>query len=63
MELDTTAVSLLFCVGLKHGLYSELIIATVRFKLPNSPLQIFGALVGNHQSIPMSTLRERSGCV
>jgi hypothetical protein len=36
MEQDKTTVSLLFCTGLKRGIYSELKTVTARFKLPDS---------------------------
>jgi hypothetical protein len=49
MEQDKTAVSLLFCTGLKRGLYSKLKTVTVRFKLPDSWLQYFV-----HSSVSMN---------
>ena len=62
MEQDKTAVSLLFCTGLKRGLYSELETVSIRFKLPDSQLQILRTLVGKHETIPRNIRKDRSRC-
>ena len=62
MEQDKMAVSLLFCMGLKRGLYSELKTVTVRFKLPESQLQTPRTLVGKHETIPMNIRKDRIRC-